>query len=83
MDLRIYQLIPAIAIQDHLLRPMRAASRSPREWPASTRASPRRSSALAKLGREGVRLAGQAASLGEWTYQKAILRLKTTIVGVG
>jgi glycosyl transferase, family 25 len=84
MGLRIYQLIPAIAIQDHLLRPdMGGRSFATAMAGPEASASPRRSSALEKLGREGVRLASQAVGLGEWTYQKAILRLKTTTVGVG
>ena len=37
---------------------------------------------VGKLGRESVRLAGQVASLGEWTYQKAFLRVETTTVGL-
>ena len=43
----------------------------------------RRASTVKKLGRETVRLAGQAAGLIEWAYQKAILRLETTTVRVG
>ena len=73
LGLRIYQLIPAIAIQDHLLPPEEGGrSFATGMAGADASAPPRRSSALAKLGREGVRLAGQAAGLGEWTYQKAI-----------
>jgi glycosyl transferase, family 25 len=84
VGLRIYQLIPAIAIQDHLLPPTRGRrSFATGMAGADASAARRRSSPLEKLGREGVRLAGQAASLGEWTYQKAILRLKTTTVEVG
>ena len=47
------------------------------------RATLRRSSTVEKLGRESVRLAGQVAGLMEWTYQKAVLGLETTTVGVG
>ena len=82
--MRIYQLIPAIAIQDHLLEPRRAATLSRPRWPEPT--GPRAASLLndgEKLGREGVRLAGQVAGLVEWTYQKAVLGLETTTVGVG
>jgi hypothetical protein len=46
-------------------------------------AAPRGASTLRKFGRETGRLAGQAAGLVEWAYQKAILRLETTKVGVG
>lgn len=84
VGLRIYQLIPAIAIQDHLLPPDQGGrSFATGMAGADASAPPRRSSALEKLGRESVRLARQAGSLGEWTYQKAILRLKTATVGVG
>jgi glycosyl transferase, family 25 len=84
VGLRIYQLVPAIAIQDHLLPPDRGGrSFATGMAGADASAATHRSSALRKLGRESVRLAGQAAGLGEWTYQKAILRLKTTTVEVG
>lgn len=84
LGLRIYQLIPAIAIQDHLLEPDQGG-RAFTTAMAATDGSVllRRSSALGKLGREGARLAGQAAGLLEWTYQKAVLGLETTTVGVG
>ena len=42
-----------------------------------------RASTLEKLGRESVRLAGQVAGLMERSYQKAVLRVQTTTVGVG
>jgi glycosyl transferase, family 25 len=84
LGLRIYQLIPAIAIQDHLLPPDQGGRSFATGMAGSDASAPtRRASALEKLGREGVRLARQAANLGEWSYQKAILRLKTTTVGVG
>jgi GR25 family glycosyltransferase involved in LPS biosynthesis len=84
MGLRIYQLCPAIAIQDHLV---------PREEGGQTFATAMagnerrneadRSSSLQKIGREGGRLIGQFAGLMEWTYQKTVLRLETTRVSVG
>jgi glycosyl transferase family 25 len=84
LGLRIYQLIPAIAIQDHLLQPNQGGQSFATAM-AATDGSPtlRRSSALEKLGRESVRLAGQVAGVMEWSYQKAFLRLETTTVGVG
>jgi glycosyl transferase family 25 len=84
VGLRIYQLTPAIAIQDHLLEPNQGRKAFTTAMAAADgSARPRRSSTLEKLGREGVRLASQAAGLMEWTYQKAVLRLETTTVSVG
>jgi glycosyl transferase family 25 len=84
LRLQIYQLIPAIAIQDHLLEPDQGGKAFTTAMAATNGSAPLcRSSTLEKLGRESVRLAGQAASLVEWTYQKAILGLETTTVGVG
>jgi glycosyl transferase, family 25 len=84
VGLRIYQLVPAIAIQDHLLLPGQGGQAFATAMAgADGSAEARRASRLRKLGREIGRLAGQAAGLIEWTYQKAILRLETTTVGVG
>ena len=84
LGLRIYQLCPAIAIQDHLLEPSQGGKAFTTAMAATDgSAALRRSSTLEKLGREGVRLASQAAGLVEWTYQKAVLGLETTTVGVG
>ena len=82
--LRIYQLIPAIAIQDHLLSPDEGGQTfaTGMAGPGGNGA-PRRASALEKLGRETARLAIHAAGMFEWAYQKAVLRLRTTTVGVG
>jgi GR25 family glycosyltransferase involved in LPS biosynthesis len=81
--LRIYQLNPAIAIQDHLLLPDQGGLTFATAMGGSDGlAAPHRGSTLKKLGRESSRLAVQAAGLIEWTYQKAILRLETTTVGV-
>ncbi len=84
VGLRIYQLVPAIAIPDHLLLPSVGGKRfSTAMAGADGSAAPRRASGFEKLGRETGRLTGQAAGLVEWIYQKAILRLETTTVGVG
>jgi glycosyl transferase, family 25 len=84
LGLRIYQLCPAIAIQDHLLAPDHGGRTFATAMAATDgSATPPRSSALEKLSRESVRLAGQVASLMEWSYQKAVLGLETTTVGVG
>jgi glycosyl transferase, family 25 len=84
LGLRIYQLCPAIAIQDHLLQPNQGAQAFTTAMAAADESARlRHSSTLKKLGREGVRLAGQTAGLMEWTYQKAVLGLRTTTVDVG
>jgi len=82
--LRIYQLIPAVAIQDHLLPPEEGGqSFATAMAGADGGAALGRASALKKLGRETARLARQAGGLAEWSYQKAVLGLETTTVGVG
>jgi glycosyl transferase family 25 len=84
LGLRIYQLCPAIAIQDHLLEPNQGGQAFTTAMAATDgSAALPGSSTLEKLGRESVRLAGQVAGLMEWTYQKAVLGLETTTVGVG
>jgi glycosyl transferase, family 25 len=84
LGLRIYQLCPAIAIQDHLLEPAHGGQTFATGMAgADGGAAPRRASAIEKLARENVRLVGQVAGLIEWSYQKAILGLETTTVGVG
>jgi glycosyl transferase, family 25 len=82
--LLIYQLLPAIAIQDHLLAPDEGGQTfaTGMAGPGGNGA-PRRASALEKLGRETGRLAAHAGGLFEWAYQKVILRLETTTVRVG
>jgi glycosyl transferase, family 25 len=84
LGLRIYQLCPAIAIQDHLLEPSQGGRTFTTAMAvADESATLSRSSTLEKLGRESVRLAGQVAGLMERSYQKAFLRVETTTVGVG
>jgi glycosyl transferase, family 25 len=83
LGLRVYQLCPAIAIQDHLLKPDQGGRTFATAMATDGSETLRRSSTLEKLGRESVRLAAQAAGLVEWTYQKAVLGLETTTVGVG
>jgi glycosyl transferase family 25 len=84
IGLHIYQLCPAIALQDHLLEPNQGAHAFRTAMAAADESTTlRRSSTLEKLGRESVRLAGQVAGLMEWTYQKTVLGLETTTVGVG
>jgi glycosyl transferase, family 25 len=82
--LRIYQLSPAVAIQDHLLEPEEGGQAFATAMAGHDRsAAPRRASRIKKLGRESGRLAEQLAGSLEWTYQKAFLRLETTTVNVG
>ncbi len=85
VGLRIYQLCPAIAIQDHLLLPGEGGKTFATAMTGAdgSAAPPRNASALRKLGRETARLAGHAAGSIEWAYQKAVMRLETTTVGVG
>jgi glycosyl transferase, family 25 len=84
LGLRIYQLCPAIAIQDHLLQPNQGGQAfSTAMVAADGSVTSRRSSTPEKLVRESVRLAGQVADLMERSYQKAFLRVQTTTVDVG
>jgi glycosyl transferase, family 25 len=78
LGLRIYQLVPAVAIQDHLLKNGKRFATAMTE--TDGRAAARRSSLVGKLGRESVRLASQLSNLSEWAYQKAFLRIETTTV---
>jgi glycosyl transferase, family 25 len=82
--LRIYQLCPAIAIQDHLLLPEQGGHAFATAMAgADGKPAPRRTSVLGKLGRETARFARHTAGSMEWTYRKAVLRLVTTTVPVG
>jgi len=78
LGLSIYQLVPAIAIQDHLLKSGKSFATAMTETDGG--AAARRSSLVGKLGRESARLTSQLSNLGEWAYQKAILRVETTTV---
>jgi len=80
--LRIYQLIPAVAIQDHLLRADEGGQSFATAMSGGDAGAPRPST-LKKVGRESIRLAGQGAGLVGWTYRKAVLGLETTTIGVG
>lgn len=80
LGLSIYQLVPAVAIQDHLLKAGKTFVTAMTETDGEGAA--RSSSLLGKLGRESIRLASQFSGLSEWVYQKAFLRLETARVGV-
>lgn len=84
LNLRIYQLIPAVAIQDHLLPPNQGGQAFATAMVGEDKsATARRFSTLEKLGRESVRLAGQLAGLMERSCLKAFLGVRTTAVDVG
>jgi glycosyl transferase family 25 len=84
LGLRIYQLCPAVALQDHLLEPDRGGRAFATTMAAADRyAKLRDASKLEKLGRESVRFVSQVASLMERSYQKTFLRVQTTTVDVG
>ena len=84
LGLRIYQLCPAVAIQDHLLQSNQGGQAFATAMAgADGSAALRRFSRLEKIGRESVRLAGQVAGLMERSYQKAFLRVQTMTVDVG
>jgi GR25 family glycosyltransferase involved in LPS biosynthesis len=84
LGLRIYQLCPAVALQDHLLEPDKGGRAFATTMAAADRyAKLHYASKLEKLGRESVRFVGQVASLMERSYQKTFLRVQTTTVDVG
>jgi GR25 family glycosyltransferase involved in LPS biosynthesis len=80
LGLNIYQLVPAIAIQDHLLKDGKRFATAMTKTDGTAAAA--RSSVVGKLGRESARLASHFSSLSEWAYQKAFLRIETTTVGL-
>jgi len=81
--LRIYQLSPAVAVQDRLLEPDQGGQAFATAIPVSDRCPrPRPSSMIEKLGCESIRLAGRVASVMERGYQKAFLRVETTTVEI-
>ncbi len=83
LGLRIYQLVPAVAIQDHL-RPAEQGGRTFATAMSGGGAAPtRRRSPLGKILHEGARLVGQIAELKEAIYLKTFLRPETTTVGIG
>ena len=83
LGLRIYQLVPAVAIQDHL-RPAAEGGRAiPTAMNAGGPVKARRNSPLLKLVREAARLAGQAAEAREAIYLGAVVKPETTTVPVG
>ncbi len=83
LGLRIYQLTPAVAIQDHLLPAAEGGRTFATAMNAGGPARPRRRSFLDKIVHEGVRLVGQASELRETIYLDMVLKPETTTVPVG
>ena len=83
LGLRIYQLTPAIAIQDHLLGRENGGQRFATAMADPERARLQPRSLLTTLRREAARLIGQAADTGEAIYLAASQRPRTTTVSVG
>lgn len=81
MGLTIYQLIPAVAIQDHLLPPGEGGRAFATAMAATDGAAASRPiSLIGKLRREAARLEDQTASLVERTYLRTRLGVETTTV---
>ncbi len=81
LGLLIYQLVPAIAIQDHL----RPAERGGKVFATAMGggAPTRRRSGASKVLHESARLLGQVAELKEAIYLRTFLKPDTTTVDVG
>jgi glycosyl transferase family 25 len=83
LGLRIYQLTPAVAIQDHLRPAFEGGRKFATAMGAGGAPPPRRRSLFGKLVHESVRLIGQASELKETIYLKTFLKPETTTVKVG
>jgi glycosyl transferase family 25 len=85
VGLIIYQLIPAIAVQDHLVAAEDGGGRFATAMAGARGEAPRRkrSPILKRLSREGARLAVQFADLLDEAYEKAFLGVESTKVSVG
>lgn len=82
LGLRIYQLLPAVAIQDHLLPAAEGGRTFATAMNAGGPARPRRRSLFDKIMHEGARLAGQASELTETIWLEMVLKPETTVVPV-
>ena len=82
LGLRVYQLIPAVAVQDHLLQPDTGRRTFPTAMGAGTfaRKSP---DLFHKVMRESFRLITQLTEIPEEIYMHAFVKPKTTTVGFG
>ncbi len=84
LGLQIYQLMPAVAIQDHLQRAEGGGQTFATGMASGEGPSPaQRSFGAEKLWRESARLADQIADAWEAIRLRASLKLETTTVGVG
>ncbi len=84
LGLRVYQLTPAVAIQDHLRRAEEGGQTFATAMAGGGgTAQARRPSTANKLWREGARLFAQAADLKEAIILGTLMKLETTTVGVG
>ena len=81
LGLRVYQLAPAAAVQDHLLQPDYGRQTFPTAMAIG--GAWRRPPLFVKFWRETVRLIGQVAELPEAIYLRASVRPETTTVDFG
>jgi glycosyl transferase family 25 len=81
LGLRVYQLTPAVAVQDHLLQRDGGGQAFPTAM--ATGGARRSRTLLGKLRRETTRLLGQVAGVPEGIYLRASVRPETTTVGFG
>jgi glycosyl transferase, family 25 len=79
LGLRVYQLSPAIAIQDHLLPAGEGGHTFPTAMASSEASRPR---TIEKVSRETVRLVSQVANWREAIYVATVLGAVTTTVAV-
>ena len=82
LGLRIYQLMPAVALQDHLLQSHGGGQTFPTAM-ATSEPGRRHRPLLGKFWRETVRLVGHVAELPEAIYLRASVRPETTTVDFG
>ena len=82
LGLHIYQLVPAVAIQDHLC-PVEQGGQTFATAMGGGGAPTRRRSPLGKVLHEGARLVGQIAELKETIYLRAFLKPDSTTVEIG
>jgi glycosyl transferase family 25 len=84
LGLTIYQLAPAVAIQDHLMPSNKGGQTIATAMAVGPAGAPRRRrSAFGKVLHEAARLAEQTSELKEALYLKTFLKPETTTVDVG
>jgi glycosyl transferase, family 25 len=81
--LRVYQLTPAVALQDHLLLHKGGGGQAFPTAMNSGESGRRPSSVLARFWRETSRLIGQAAEIPESIYLRATVRVENATVWFG